>query len=155
MCVNICFFGKQECFICKQRLHWKCIRCTIASHDKCAPWPDKVMHLNNQPGKAICWRHPTDWRVDLKVNFLLSFTSKVVFAFLFEDAFSCSMSLINLNLLIWVCYMLFRCMPVFEIITSLWSLPIGKWNDRFFLLNLNFLCYSSLPIWMFLFTKCL
>ncbi|XP_022988562.1 histone-lysine N-methyltransferase ASHR3-like isoform X2 [Cucurbita maxima] len=57
---------QHECFICKQRLHWKCIRCTIASHDKCAPWPDKVMHLNNQPGKAICWRHPTDWRVDLK-----------------------------------------------------------------------------------------
>ncbi|XP_023531339.1 histone-lysine N-methyltransferase ASHR3-like isoform X2 [Cucurbita pepo subsp. pepo] len=57
-----------ECFICKQRLHWKSIRCTLASHDKCAPWPDKVVHLKNQPGTAICWRHPSDWHVDLKAG---------------------------------------------------------------------------------------
>lgn len=43
----------------------------MASHDKCAPWPDAVMHLEGQPGRAICWRHPTDWRLDGKVNFFL------------------------------------------------------------------------------------
>ncbi|XP_050374271.1 histone-lysine N-methyltransferase ASHR3 [Argentina anserina] len=54
------------CFICKQRLHWRCVRCVIASHDKCAAWPDKVIHLVDQPGRAVCWRHPTDWREDRK-----------------------------------------------------------------------------------------
>ncbi|PRQ37685.1 putative histone-lysine N-methyltransferase transcription regulator SET family [Rosa chinensis] len=54
------------CFICRQRLHWRCVRCTIASHDKCAPWPDKVMHLIDRPGRAVCWRHPADWWQDRK-----------------------------------------------------------------------------------------
>ncbi|XP_059454726.1 histone-lysine N-methyltransferase ASHR3-like [Corylus avellana] len=57
---------QHTCYICKQRLHWRCVRCPMASHDKCAAWPDKVMHLESQPGKAICWRHPTDWRLDRK-----------------------------------------------------------------------------------------
>ncbi|GAV77697.1 SET domain-containing protein [Cephalotus follicularis] len=55
---------QHACFVCKQRLHWRCVRCTIASHDKCAPWPDEVFHLETQPGRAVCWRHPTDWRLD-------------------------------------------------------------------------------------------
>ncbi|XP_075652282.1 histone-lysine N-methyltransferase ASHR3 [Castanea sativa] len=57
---------QHACFICKQKLHWRCVRCPIASHDKCAPWPDQVRHLENQPGKAVCWRHPSDWRLDRK-----------------------------------------------------------------------------------------
>ncbi|XP_015891518.3 histone-lysine N-methyltransferase ASHR3 [Ziziphus jujuba] len=57
---------QHACFICKQRLHWRCVRCTMASHDKCAAWPSEVIQLKDQPGKAICWRHPTDWRLDRK-----------------------------------------------------------------------------------------
>ena len=62
-------FDEQACFICKQKLHWRCVRCPIASHDKCAPWPDQVRHFESQPGKAVCWRHPSDWRLDRKVKF--------------------------------------------------------------------------------------
>ncbi|KAK4777942.1 hypothetical protein SAY87_018129 [Trapa incisa] len=50
------------CFLCKQRPNWQCVRCPIASHDKCAAWPDKVVHLKNLPRQAICWRHSPDWR---------------------------------------------------------------------------------------------
>ncbi|KAG8639474.1 histone-lysine N-methyltransferase ASHR3 isoform X2 [Manihot esculenta] len=57
---------QHACFICKQKLHWRCVRCSIASHDKCGPWPDKVIHLINQQGRAVCWRHPTNWRLDKK-----------------------------------------------------------------------------------------
>ncbi|XP_057967904.1 histone-lysine N-methyltransferase ASHR3 isoform X2 [Malania oleifera] len=60
-------FSISRKFKCPQhRLHWRCVRCTKASHDKCAPWPDKVIHLRNQPGRAVCWRHPGDWRLDNK-----------------------------------------------------------------------------------------
>ncbi|XWS27243.1 hypothetical protein CRYUN_Cryun26dG0098000 [Craigia yunnanensis] len=52
------------CFVCRQRLQWRCICCTISSHDKCSPWPDAVIHLKEKPGRAICWRHPTNWRLD-------------------------------------------------------------------------------------------
>ncbi|KAK9213535.1 hypothetical protein WN943_002923 [Citrus x changshan-huyou] len=55
---------KMACFICRQRLQWRCVRCTIASHDKCAPWPDRVIHLKDQPGRAVCWRHPPKWLLD-------------------------------------------------------------------------------------------
>ncbi|KAK8637740.1 hypothetical protein V6N13_136203 [Hibiscus sabdariffa] len=57
------------CFICRQRLQWRCVCCTMASHDKCSPWSDAVIHLKDKPGRAICWRHPTNWRLDKKVNF--------------------------------------------------------------------------------------
>ncbi|XP_026402221.1 histone-lysine N-methyltransferase ASHR3-like [Papaver somniferum] len=55
------------CFVCKQNKNWRCIRCPAASHPKCAPWPDKVIYLTtSQPGRAVCWRHPTDWRLEKK-----------------------------------------------------------------------------------------
>ncbi|KAB1996586.1 hypothetical protein ERO13_D13G210900v2 [Gossypium hirsutum] len=54
------------CFVCRQRLQWRCVCCTMASHDKCSPWPDAVIHLKDKPGRAICWRHPTNWRLDKK-----------------------------------------------------------------------------------------
>ncbi|PKI52385.1 hypothetical protein CRG98_027311 [Punica granatum] len=54
---------QHACFLCKLRPHWRCVRCTIASHDKCAPWPNKVVHLKNHPGRAVCWRHLHDWRL--------------------------------------------------------------------------------------------
>ncbi|KAM0963709.1 hypothetical protein ACFX1T_022713 [Malus domestica] len=57
---------QHACFICKQRVDWRCVRCSIASHDKCAAWPDEVIYLKDRPGKAVCWRHPTDWREDRK-----------------------------------------------------------------------------------------
>ncbi|KAJ9141254.1 hypothetical protein P3X46_031808 [Hevea brasiliensis] len=60
---------QHACFICKQKFHWRCVRCSVASHDKCGPWPDKVIHLINQQGRAICWRHPTNWRLDKKEVF--------------------------------------------------------------------------------------
>ncbi|GLT49595.1 hypothetical protein SLA2020_231430 [Shorea laevis] len=57
---------QHACFICRQRLNWRCVQCEIASHDRCSPWPNEVIHLKNQPGKAICWRHPSNWRQDEK-----------------------------------------------------------------------------------------
>ncbi|KAM7267505.1 hypothetical protein ACFE04_009671 [Oxalis oulophora] len=60
---------QHECFICKQRPNWRCVQCTIASHDKCAPWPNAVVHLKNRPGKAICWRHQMDWPPDMEEIF--------------------------------------------------------------------------------------
>ncbi|MCI00806.1 histone-lysine N-methyltransferase ASHR3-like, partial [Trifolium medium] len=55
------------CFICKQKLHLRCVRCPAAFHIKCAPWPEAVIPLKDHPGKAICWRHPSDWRLDKKL----------------------------------------------------------------------------------------
>ncbi|XP_057430251.1 histone-lysine N-methyltransferase ASHR3 [Lotus japonicus] len=54
------------CFVCKQRLHLRCVRCPMAFHTKCAPWPDAVIDLKDHPGQAVCWRHPSDWRLDRK-----------------------------------------------------------------------------------------
>ncbi|KAL6633998.1 hypothetical protein ACP70R_026669 [Stipagrostis hirtigluma subsp. patula] len=48
------------CMVCKQKMFfWRCGRCTVAAHTKCAPWP--VIHLKDDQGSAICWRHPSDW----------------------------------------------------------------------------------------------
>ncbi|KAF7152607.1 hypothetical protein RHSIM_Rhsim01G0021300 [Rhododendron simsii] len=52
------------CHLCKQKSFWRCVRCMVASHDKCAAFPEGVIHLNNQPGRAVCWRHPDDWRLE-------------------------------------------------------------------------------------------
>ncbi|XP_010432931.1 PREDICTED: histone-lysine N-methyltransferase ASHR3 isoform X3 [Camelina sativa] len=57
---------KMECFLCKGRALWRCIKCPMAAHDKHSPWPKEILHLKDQPGKAVCWRHPTDWRQDTK-----------------------------------------------------------------------------------------
>ncbi|XVE63475.1 hypothetical protein DITRI_Ditri07aG0023500 [Diplodiscus trichospermus] len=54
------------CFICRQKVKWRCVCCTISSHDNCSPWPDAVVHLKDKPGRAICWRHPTNWRLHKK-----------------------------------------------------------------------------------------
>ncbi|KAL0340165.1 UNVERIFIED_CONTAM: Histone-lysine N-methyltransferase ASHR3 [Sesamum radiatum] len=63
---------QHECFLCKQKNRlWRCIRCPIACHDKCAPFPEHVVHFPDQPGEAICWRHSTDWRLEKK-DILLS-----------------------------------------------------------------------------------
>uniref|UniRef100_A0A0E0CNB4 Histone-lysine N-methyltransferase n=1 Tax=Oryza meridionalis TaxID=40149 RepID=A0A0E0CNB4_9ORYZ len=51
---------KAGCMVCKQKMFfWRCGRCTVAAHTKCAPWP--VIHLKDDQGSAICWRHPSDW----------------------------------------------------------------------------------------------
>ncbi|GAB2267484.1 hypothetical protein Dimus_002467 [Dionaea muscipula] len=59
---------QHECFLCKQKFFWRCIRCGLASHDKCSPWPKKVIRLNGHTGWVICWRHPMDWRQDKKLE---------------------------------------------------------------------------------------
>ncbi|CAN8229886.1 unnamed protein product [Cochlearia groenlandica] len=55
-----------ECFVCNRRPEWKCVRCPMATHDKHSPWSEEVTLLKDQPGKAICWRHPVNWRLDNK-----------------------------------------------------------------------------------------
>ncbi|KAK4479452.1 hypothetical protein RD792_014966 [Penstemon davidsonii] len=63
---------QHACFLCKQKNHmWRCVRCPMASHDKCAPFPEHVIHFPDRPGEAICWRHPTDWRLEKKHIFSL------------------------------------------------------------------------------------
>ncbi|KAJ9689094.1 hypothetical protein PVL29_014640 [Vitis rotundifolia] len=57
---------QHACFVCKRRSYLRCVRCTIASHQKCAPWPEEMTLLRNRSGQAVCWRHPTDWRLDKK-----------------------------------------------------------------------------------------
>ncbi|CAM0953233.1 unnamed protein product [Alopecurus aequalis] len=48
------------CMVCKQKMFfWRCGRCTVAAHTKCAPWP--VIHLKDDQGSSICWRHPANW----------------------------------------------------------------------------------------------
>lgn len=57
-------FCDQACFLCKQKHRlWRCIRCPIAFHEKCVPFPENVVYFHDRPGEAICWRHPdlTDW----------------------------------------------------------------------------------------------
>ncbi|CAN1328789.1 Histone-lysine N-methyltransferase ASHR3 [Linum perenne] len=54
--------SQHTCFVCKQKRQFRCVRCLIAFHDTCAPWP--IIHLTNQLGRAICWRHDDDWRLD-------------------------------------------------------------------------------------------
>ncbi|XP_042047676.1 histone-lysine N-methyltransferase ASHR3-like [Salvia splendens] len=56
---------QHACFLCKQKNHlWRCIRCPIACHDKCAAFPEHVVRIPNQPGEVICWKHPNDWRLE-------------------------------------------------------------------------------------------
>ncbi|XAR66718.1 Histone-lysine N-methyltransferase [Bertholletia excelsa] len=57
---------QHTCFLCKQKSFWRCVQCMLASHDKCAAFPESVTHLKNQPGRAVCWRHPKDWRLEKK-----------------------------------------------------------------------------------------
>ncbi|XP_055822961.1 uncharacterized protein LOC129891579 isoform X2 [Solanum dulcamara] len=53
------------CYVCNKKIHlWRCIRCPLASHDKCAAFPEHVVHLNDQPGRVICWKHPSDWHLE-------------------------------------------------------------------------------------------
>ncbi|XP_058723009.1 histone-lysine N-methyltransferase ASHR3 isoform X2 [Vicia villosa] len=65
------------CFICKQKTHLRCVRCTTAFHSKCAPWPEAVIPLKDHPGQAVCWRHPSDWRLDRKPDTPTSDISEV------------------------------------------------------------------------------
>ncbi|CAO2046545.1 unnamed protein product [Urochloa humidicola] len=48
------------CIVCKKKIFfWRCARCTVAAHTKCAPWP--VVRLKDDGGNAICWKHPSNW----------------------------------------------------------------------------------------------
>ncbi|KAI7758307.1 hypothetical protein M8C21_008825, partial [Ambrosia artemisiifolia] len=53
---------QHACFLCKKSFHlWRCSRCHLASHDKCAAYPEYVLHSSDRPSQKICWRHATDW----------------------------------------------------------------------------------------------
>ncbi|XP_076909671.1 histone-lysine N-methyltransferase ASHR3-like [Bidens hawaiensis] len=46
------------CYLCKKSNHiWRCSKCYIASHDKCAAFPEYVLHSSDHPSQAICWKH--------------------------------------------------------------------------------------------------
>uniref|UniRef100_A0A3Q7H691 Zinc finger PHD-type domain-containing protein n=1 Tax=Solanum lycopersicum TaxID=4081 RepID=A0A3Q7H691_SOLLC len=67
------------CYVCNKKIHlWRCIRCPLASHDKCAAFPEHVVHLNDQPGRVICWKHPSDWRLE-KVNLFICSSTQFYF----------------------------------------------------------------------------
>ncbi|CAH9086482.1 unnamed protein product [Cuscuta epithymum] len=52
------------CYSCNKTNHiWRCIKCLMASHDKCAAFPEYVIHLTSHPGQAICWKHHADWHL--------------------------------------------------------------------------------------------
>ena len=95
------FFVLQACFICKQKCFWRCVRCEIASHDKCAAWPDKVIHLSEQPGWAVCWRHPTDWRHEVN-----HFFSSLAYLFVASKTFF--LYVLFIYLFIYFIFSLFR-----------------------------------------------
>ncbi|KAL2982673.1 hypothetical protein AAZX31_12G000200 [Glycine max] len=56
---------------------FRCVRCKIAFHSKCAPWSDSVLQLKDHLGHAVCWRHPSDWRLDRKPDASTSDISEV------------------------------------------------------------------------------
>ncbi|XP_074369406.1 histone-lysine N-methyltransferase ASHR3-like isoform X2 [Apium graveolens] len=61
---------QHACFLCKQKFQLlRCVKCELAWHAKCSPFPEHVMHLLDQPGQAICWKHPTDWHQENKEVF--------------------------------------------------------------------------------------
>ncbi|KAK3024867.1 hypothetical protein RJ639_044479 [Escallonia herrerae] len=69
------------CYVCKQKMKlWRCVKCELASHDKCAAFPQGVLQFHDQPGKAICWRH-TNCRLE-KVNFFLPSSAWLPYLFL-------------------------------------------------------------------------
>ncbi|KAG5150238.1 hypothetical protein JHK82_017119 [Glycine max] len=59
---------KMLCFICKKK-QFRRVRCKVAFHSKCLPWSDSVLQLKDNPGHTVCWRHPSDWRLDKKEVF--------------------------------------------------------------------------------------
>ncbi|KAJ0599238.1 putative [histone H3]-lysine(4) N-trimethyltransferase transcription regulator SET family [Helianthus annuus] len=53
---------QHACFLCKKSYHlWRCSKCHLASHDKCAAYPEYVLHFKDNPSQKICWRHAIDW----------------------------------------------------------------------------------------------
>uniref|UniRef100_A0A162AA92 Histone-lysine N-methyltransferase n=1 Tax=Daucus carota subsp. sativus TaxID=79200 RepID=A0A162AA92_DAUCS len=61
---------QHACYLCKQKFQLlRCVRCELAWHAKCAAFPEHVVHLHDQPGQAICWKHPTDWHEENKEVF--------------------------------------------------------------------------------------
>ncbi|XP_072989886.1 histone-lysine N-methyltransferase ASHR3-like [Typha latifolia] len=59
---------QHTCYNCKKKGCWRCVRCTIAAHTKCTPWPDGIT-FTNRPGQAVCWRHPSNWLLDKEEGF--------------------------------------------------------------------------------------
>ncbi|GJS09870.1 hypothetical protein Tco_0366666 [Tanacetum coccineum] len=61
VCENVIYPGDEACYHCKKKLpSWRCGICDLASHDKCAAFPEYVVRSNVTPGKIICWRHSSD-----------------------------------------------------------------------------------------------
>lgn len=69
MCLWLTFVIEQACYLCKKSFHiWRCLKCHLASHDKCAAFPEYVSHFSDRPWQKLCWKH--DWP-PLKVNFFI------------------------------------------------------------------------------------
>ncbi|XP_074371528.1 histone-lysine N-methyltransferase ASHR3-like isoform X3 [Apium graveolens] len=59
---------QHACFFCKRKFQLlRCVKCELAWHAKCSPSSEHVMLLPDQPGQAICWKHPTDWHQENKL----------------------------------------------------------------------------------------
>jgi hypothetical protein len=57
--------------ICKEVNNWRCVKCTVAAHNKCSPWEEYILTLED--GKqAVCWRHPSNWLLQNEVYSVLS-----------------------------------------------------------------------------------
>ncbi|XP_057830983.2 uncharacterized protein LOC131041790 isoform X2 [Cryptomeria japonica] len=55
------------CMVCNSRHGlWRCVRCPVAVHKDCSPWPEAMVFLRERPGPVICWRHNDDWRLEHK-----------------------------------------------------------------------------------------
>ncbi|KAH9314627.1 hypothetical protein KI387_023254, partial [Taxus chinensis] len=55
------------CMVCNSRQGlWRCVRCPVAVHRNCSPWPEAMIFLKERSRPAICWRHHEDWRLEHK-----------------------------------------------------------------------------------------
>ncbi|KAG2398984.1 Histone-lysine N-methyltransferase [Vigna angularis] len=57
---------------CDARCHSECAKdsggATSLKKYKCPQHVDAVLPLKDHPGLAVCWRHPSDWRLDRKLD---------------------------------------------------------------------------------------
>lgn len=48
---------------------WRCEMCPTAVHEICCPWPADMTFFQDKPGWAICWRHSSDRRSTLDMQY--------------------------------------------------------------------------------------
>ncbi|XP_071740652.1 histone-lysine N-methyltransferase ASHR3-like [Rutidosis leptorrhynchoides] len=53
---------QHACYLChKKHQLWRCSKCHLASHEKCAAYPEYMLRSNVLPWQMVCWRHVLDW----------------------------------------------------------------------------------------------